>query len=133
MKLSEKDAPEPDLMFISKEKLPKPEGKAMIGAADLVVEIISPGSRRLDLVVKKKLYAKYGIQEYWAIDPYRQVAHFWKNTGGAWQDLPVDARGVVRSEVISGFWLRVDWLFAEELPPEDTVIAALMAGDPATF
>ncbi len=131
MKLSEQDAPEPDLMFISKERLARAAGKAVLGAADLVVEIISPGSRRLDLVEKKALYAKFGVIEYWAIDLYRQAAFFWKNNNGSWEDISVDAMGIMRSSVLPGFWLRVDWLFAEELPDENMIIATIIAGDPA--
>jgi Uma2 family endonuclease len=131
MKLSDENAPEPDLMFISKEKLAKAKGKAVLGAADLVIEIISPGSRWLDLGEKKEAYAKFGVREYWAIDPFRQVASFWKNNNGIWEELPVDAMGIMRSSALPGFWLRVDWLFAEELPDESTVIATILAGDPA--
>jgi Uma2 family endonuclease len=133
MKLSEEDAPEPDLMFVSKEKLAKAAGKAVLGAADLVIEIISPSSRRIDLVEKKELYAKFGVLEYWAIDLYRQASFFWKNNNGVWEDLPVDSMGIFRSAVLPVFWLRVDWLFAKELPSEDIIIATILAGDPADF
>lgn len=131
MKLSELDAPEPDLMFISKDKLARAAGKAVLGAADLVIEIISPSSRRLDLVEKKALYAKFGVLEYWAIDLYRQAAFFWKNTNGAWEDIAVDEMGIMRSSALPGFWLRVDWLFAKELPDENAIIATIISGDPA--
>jgi len=131
MQLSDENAPEPDLMFISKERLAKAKGKAFLGAADLVIELISPSSRWLDLGEKKELYAKFGVREYWVIDLFRQVAHFWKNNNGVWEELPIDAMGIVRSAVLPGFWLRVDWLFAEPLPDEDTILALILSGDPA--
>jgi Uma2 family endonuclease len=131
MQLSDESAPEPDLMFISKERLARAKGKAVPGAADLVIEIISPESRWLDLGEKKDLYAQSGVREYWVIDLFRQAAHFWKNNNGAWEELPVDAMGIVRSSALPGFWLRVDWLFAEELPDESTVLALIFSGDPA--
>jgi Uma2 family endonuclease len=131
MQLSEENAPEPDLMFISKEKLAKAKGQAFLGAADLVIELISPSSRWLDLGEKKDLYAKFGVREYWVIDLFRQVAHFWRNNNGIWEDLPIDAMGIVRSVVLPGFWLRVDWLFAEPLPDEEAIIALILSGDPA--
>jgi len=37
----------------------------------------------------------------------------------------------MRSSVLPGFWLRVDWLFAEGLPDENMIIATIIAGDPA--
>ncbi|MGH7598672.1 MAG: Uma2 family endonuclease [bacterium] len=131
MQLSDEDAPEPDLMFISKERLAKAKGKAFLGAADLVVELISPSSRWLDLGEKKDLYAKFGVREYWVIDLFRQAAYFLKNKNGVWEDLTVDAMGIVRSSVLPGFWLRVDWLFAEPLPDEEAIIALILSGDPA--
>src|SRR5207247_1793314 len=46
-------------------------GPRITGAPDIVVEILSPGAenRRRDLSVKRQLYAKYGVKEYWAVDP----------------------------------------------------------------
>ena len=108
MKLSEYDAPEPDLMFIKKERLHLLGETEIFGPADLVVEVISPGSRRLDFVDKRELYANFGVLEYWLIDLYKQQAFFWKNVNGIWEDLPVDENGIVRSEVLTGFWLRED-------------------------
>jgi Uma2 family endonuclease len=131
MKFSEHQAPEPDIMFIKKDRMHLMDETEILGPADLVVEVISPGSRKLDSAEKKDLYALYGVQEYWLIDYYRQQAFFWKNVNGDWQDLPVDDKGIVRSEVISGFWLRVDWLFAEEELDELEILGTILAGDPA--
>jgi Uma2 family endonuclease len=130
MKLSEYDAPEPDLMFIKKERMHLLGETEIFGPADLVVEVISPGSRRLDFVDKRELYANYGVQEYWLIDLYKQQAFFWKNVNGIWEDLPVDDNGIVRSEVLTGFWLRVDWLFAAEELNEMDILETILAGDP---
>ncbi len=130
MKLSEYDAPEPDIMFLRKDRLHLLGDTEIFGPADLVVEIISPGSRKLDTVDKKNLYALHDVKEYWVIDLYRQQAFFWKNVKGVWQDLPVDEKGVFRSEVIPGFWLRVDWLFADEPLDEAAIFETILAGDP---
>ncbi len=131
MKLSEHEAPEPDIMFVKKERLHLLGETEIFGPADLVVEFVSPGSRRLDFVDKRELYANYGVLEYWLIDLYRQQAFFWKNVNGLWEDLPVDEKGVVRSEALPGFWLRVDWLFAAEELDELEILETILAGDPA--
>ncbi|MDZ7359185.1 MAG: Uma2 family endonuclease [candidate division KSB1 bacterium] len=130
MKVSEYDAPEPDIMFIKKERLHLLGETEIFGPADLVVEVVSPGSRRLDFVDKRELYANYGVLEYWLIDLYKQQAFFWKNLNGVWEELPVDEKGVVRSEALPGFWLRVDWLFTAEELDELEILETILAGDP---
>jgi len=63
--LSEIDVVQPDIMFISKERLNIITEKNIHGAPDLVVEIISPSSEYRDRVIKRKLYSKYEVKEYW--------------------------------------------------------------------
>ena len=44
------------------------------GVPDLLVEILSPGNRDYDLIKKKELYQKFGVSEYWIIDPDTKLA-----------------------------------------------------------
>jgi len=61
---------QPDLIFISKGRAPKLVTRAAItGAPDLVLEIISPSTARADRKIKPPLYAKYGVAEFWLVDP----------------------------------------------------------------
>ncbi|NUO79981.1 Uma2 family endonuclease [candidate division KSB1 bacterium] len=129
MKLSDEDAPEPDVMFIRKERLHLLQSTEILGPADLAIEVISPGSRRLDSVDKKELYASFGVPEYWLIDLSRQQAHFWRNQEGEWKDMPVDGNGIFRSSTVPGFWLRVDWLFASQSLNELEVLSTILASD----
>ncbi len=130
MKLSDEDAPEPDLMFIRKERLHLLQSTEILGPADLAIEVISPGSRRLDSIDKRELYASFGVPEYWLIDLSRQQAHFWRNKEGEWEDILVDQNGIFRSSVVSGFWLRVDWLFAAQHLKELEVLDTILSSDP---
>ena len=59
---------QPDIIFISKENFSKIKKNAMYGAPDLVVEIISPNSIRRDRYIKKELYEKHGVKEFWLVD-----------------------------------------------------------------
>jgi Uma2 family endonuclease len=64
---------QPDLIFIAKARAPKLVTRAAItGAPDLVLEIISPSTARADRKIKPPLYAKYGVAEYWLVDPEDQ-------------------------------------------------------------
>ncbi len=60
---------QPDLLFISKDRLHIIGEKNVHGAPDLVIEIISENSAYRDMVQKKKLYAKFGVKEYWVVIP----------------------------------------------------------------
>ena len=68
--LSDTDVVQPDLIFISKSRSHIRTGKNIRGAPDLVVEILSPSTSANDWGYKRDLYAKYGVKEYWLVDPY---------------------------------------------------------------
>ena len=73
---------QPDVVFISNEQLGIMKERIM-GAADLVAEIISHGSRRRDRIDKRDLYEQHGVREYWIIDPEAktvEVLHLEKGT-----------------------------------------------------
>lgn len=65
------DAVIPDLVFVSNDRWDGIVGNdRFVAAPDLVIEIVSPGSenRARDLKSKRRLYGKYGVQEYWIVD-----------------------------------------------------------------
>ncbi len=53
----------------------------MQGAPDLVVEIVSPASGRKDRKQKFALYERYGVREYWIVDPDEQVVEIYRHNG----------------------------------------------------
>ncbi len=67
--LSETEKPQPDIFFISKERLNIIAENNIQGAPDLVVEILSPSTGKFDRVEKSKMYYKHGVKEYWIVDP----------------------------------------------------------------
>jgi len=67
--LSDIDVVQPDILFISNGNAGIITEKNIQGAPDLVVEILSPSSDYKDKVLKRKLYAKYGVREYWLVYP----------------------------------------------------------------
>jgi Uma2 family endonuclease len=60
---------QPDILFISKDRLDIIGEKNIQGAPDIVIEIISESSAYRDMVQKKKLYTKFGVKEYWIVIP----------------------------------------------------------------
>jgi len=67
--LSDTDVVEPDLLFIASEHASIITEKHIMGVPDLVVEIISTGSRKTDEIIKRRLYEQFGVREYWIVDP----------------------------------------------------------------
>ena len=67
--LSDADSVRPDLLFVSKDRLHIITEDNVQGAPDLVVEIRSPSTARQDWTVKRELYARHGVREYWLVDP----------------------------------------------------------------
>lgn len=59
---------EPDVVFMAKEHLDRIGEQFWVGA-DLAMEVVSTDDRRRDLEIKRREYAKAGIQEYWIVDP----------------------------------------------------------------
>ena len=63
------NAVQPDIFYVSKEKLPIVKPDAVHGVPDLIIEILSPSNEKYDLVKKKELYEKFGVKEYWVVNP----------------------------------------------------------------
>ena len=74
--LSDIDGVIPDLVFIRTERLAEIiSGERLTGPPDLVIEILSPGreNEMRDRVAKRQLYAKFGVKEYWIVDPKNRI------------------------------------------------------------
>jgi Uma2 family endonuclease len=65
---------QPDVLYVSADRLTLVEEAFVRGAPDLVVEVISPTSGRADRGVKQQLYARHGASNYWQIDPDQRQA-----------------------------------------------------------
>lgn len=77
VQLSESDVVEPDLLVVLASQERRLRETRVDGPPDLVVEILSPSTRRLDREVKLALYRRAGVSEYWIVDPEaRQVEKY---------------------------------------------------------
>ena len=63
------DVFQPDIIYISKERLNIIADEGIRGAPDLIVEILSPATAQRDRTYKRTLYARHGVREYWLVDP----------------------------------------------------------------
>ncbi len=60
---------QPDLLFVSQERQAILADRGIVGAPDLVVEILSPATSRTDRVTKAQIYARHKVPAYWIVDP----------------------------------------------------------------
>jgi len=106
---------EPDLFVLPPEELPRARGVPLKVRPALVIEVISPSTRTLDLTEKAEDYALAKIPEYWAVDPERRevVVHSLREEG-RYKGERVSGR--VESRAVPGFWVEVGWLLQEPLP-----------------
>jgi Uma2 family endonuclease len=107
----------PDILFVCKEREYIVEQKGLIGAPDLAVEIISPGDTETEIIQRQTDYEQIGTKEFWIIDqPRKQVRAFSLDKAtNVFIPIKLD-ENILRSEVVTGFWLKVDWLWKKPLP-----------------
>ncbi|HID61877.1 MAG TPA: Uma2 family endonuclease [Anaerolineae bacterium] len=108
---------EPDLLFVAHAHLDRLKETCLNGPADVVVEIVSADSVGRDRGDKFVEYEAAGVLEYWLIDPLRRRAEFYRRDAeGYYAQVFGGGEGLYQSEVIPGFWLKVEWLWQEPLP-----------------
>ena len=121
--LDANNAPEPDILFVSADRRHIIQEKGVMGAPDLVIEILSAGTVRYDRGAKFDAYERAGVRELWLIDPYGPAGtEFYRLEGRRFQPFIPDADGILRSAAVSGFWIDVNWLW-----PQDRFISVSQA------
>lgn len=102
---------QPDICFVSSERRGVVQEGFLLGAPDLVVEVLSPSTTRHDLRTKRAAFERFGVREYWVLDPESERLLVHRLVEGRFQ-IALDDQGNVRSNVIDGFVLDVPALFA---------------------
>lgn len=67
--LGDKNAVQPDIFYISNENAHIVKEAGIFGAPELIIEVLSPGNQKADLVKKKAVYEEFKVQEYFIINP----------------------------------------------------------------
>ncbi|WP_144440508.1 Uma2 family endonuclease [Limnochorda pilosa] len=111
--LSHTTVVQPDVLFIARERAGIVGAESISAAPDLVIEILSPSSTMRDQVTKRRLYGRYGVREYWIVDPEARSIEVCVHSGrelvthGVWQ-----AGMEMESPLLEGFRLAVAPIFA---------------------
>jgi Uma2 family endonuclease len=100
------DVVEPDLVYFSNARQSVLTEMNAQGAPDLVVEVLSETTEKTDRTFKLKLYGKFGVQEYWIIEPDGPSAEIYRRTeGGLELTAKLSAAGGLTSPMFPGFRL----------------------------
>jgi len=112
--LSEFNVLVPDLIYLSNERSHLLTSKNLQGAPDLTVEILSPSSRSRDTRLKRDVYERTGVAEYWVVDPDRDVVDVYRRAAnGAFSDPVRFARtGSLTTPLLPDLRLSLDKVFA---------------------
>ncbi|MCI0456847.1 MAG: Uma2 family endonuclease [Gemmataceae bacterium] len=116
----------PDIFFLRQHRLPSPlPEKQFEGAPDLVVEILSPSNRDDDLEIKRAAYHEAGVTEIWFVDPDREEILVDRRGKKRYTSKTL-TKGRLESTALEGFWIDVEWLWADELPDELNCLREIM-------
>mgnify|MGYP001048580708 CR=1 FL=1 len=69
-----KDVVQPDIIVVCDHKKLQSH-KHCVGAPDLAIEILSPSTASIDIKIKRKLYEREGVKEYWIVDHVHKTIH----------------------------------------------------------
>jgi Uma2 family endonuclease len=119
MVLTPRRAVQPDVVFVANERLDI-IGERLEGAADLVVEVISPGTRHRDRLEKRDLYEQHGVREYWLVDPEARTVDVLFLERGTYQLVGRWVEGQAASRLLEGFKIPVRKLFGTSAPAQDS-------------
>ena len=114
---SDTNVVEPDVLFVRPENLGRFEKRFIRSAPDVVVEVSSPTTRKLDLIRKRELYARFEVPEYWFVDLDADRVEVYRLAEGGYGAPTLLGRGdALRTPLAPGFELALDDLLG---PPED--------------
>lgn len=109
----EENLVQPDIIFVSTARAGIITDNCVVGAPDLVVEILSPGTFKTDRNDKMKLYRRFGVSEYWIIDPKSRTIEVYVLQAGDYNlaSFAIES-GEVVSTVLLGLGIPVQQVFA---------------------
>jgi len=114
---SQFDVVEPDLLFVSTARLSDAvTSQHVISAPDLVVEIGSPSTRRRDETIKRRLYERSGVKEYWIVDPDVDVVRVYRPGDMGYTrpvELSLEAGDTLTTPLLPGLELPLGQIFKE--------------------
>ncbi len=114
--LSIENVLEPDVIVVLADRVSRLQKKNVQGAPNIAIEVLSEGSRRKDEVIKRRLYERFGVDEYWIVDPQIDRVKIYRRVGDAFDraiEISTDTGGTITSPLLPEFALDVNLVFAD--------------------
>lgn len=105
---------QPDVVAVLNDRLAIIGRKNIQGAPHLVVEVLSDGTRRYDEIDKRKVYEKFGVDEYWIVDPELELVKIYRRTGDAFTraaEISTETGGEITTPLLPDFVLPIADVF----------------------
>ncbi len=110
--LSDTNVVQPDLLFVSKERAHIITEDNIRGAPDLVIEVLSPSTAQRDRTLKRTLYSRYRVSEYWQVDTDAKIVLVLTLSDDGYDVDGVYGEGqTIVSRLLPGFTLETDKIF----------------------
>ena len=112
--LSENNIVQPDVLYISENRTSIITDKNVQGPPDLLIEILSQSNRQHDEIVKRELYERFGVLEYWIVDPDAETVKVYRLQDGSYGEPSILSRknnDELESPLLPGFCCTLDELF----------------------
>jgi Uma2 family endonuclease len=109
---------QPDLLVVCDRK--KVQMASLLGAPDVVIEILSSSTSSRDHIVKRRLYESAGVREYWLYDPETRVLHVYRRDGEGFHGADVRlGRGPIEFAAMPGVVVNFDEVEGPDVTDED--------------
>jgi len=103
---------QPDLVIVCDKSILTENG--CDGVPDMVVEILSPSTKQMDMLIKLKLYLRVGVREYWIVDPeYKNIRKHILDEYGRYDIIEYDSSSKIPVDALGGFEIDLNEVFEE--------------------
>lgn len=113
--LSDIDVVQPDVLLVLSRRADIITEKNIKGAPDLVVEILSENTRKTDEIIKRKLYERFKVREYWVVDPELETVKVYRLQGKKYvrlAELSVESGDTLTTPLLADFRVPLSEIFS---------------------
>ena len=126
VKIDRNDGRLPDILFVHNSNIAIIHKDAIYGAPDIVIEIVSPNDTHAHLISLETDYCAIGVPEIAFIDLQKKHVRLVQKSESGEYAVTMLTSGRLRFRSVPGFWVEVDWIFAEAQPDEHEVTSRMI-------